>query len=334
VPHTELNLGKTPGRALNMAQVAMMNGIAQHTPPPVPSAKTFFSLPDDHEEGPPNHETTIEALYTLRGEEPPTPTLVGPISHTQYDRLRYLYLTEYAVGMDQLFETTWYTRHGIDTLLQNQHYCDAFVGMLKLFEDTRANDYDSMRLLPLTEARMIWRLICMPRQQAWTLHEPLIDEVTQRLDIFESLLTGKEIATPPQPSQAQNNTIDYRRNLFWRDLGHLTSLLRKTRTSPSTTLAAASEALSRLRNLLDGIESRDVLYSLAAVRLYGPGNKGEMLQRQDEAKVGSEQHSREGERLAVAKKFVEDQAAGKGTNQVVQRCCAMAVRSWREMELW
>jgi len=239
------------------------------------------------------------------------------------------------MGMDQLLETTWYARHGLDILLQNQHYCDAFVGMLKLFEDTKANDYDSMRLLPLTESRMIWRLMCMPRQQAWTLNEPLIDEVTRRLDIFESLLTGKEITTPPPSNvQPQNNSNDYRLNLFWRDLGNLTTLLRKTRTSPATSLTAASEALYRLRNLLDGNEARDVLYSIATVRLYGPGTRGEVVQREDEVKVGGDLQSQEKERFAVAKKFVEDQAAGKGTTQVVQRCCAMAVRSWREMEIW
>lgn len=92
--------------------------------------------------------------------------------------------------------------------------------------------------------------------------------------------------------------------------------------------------LSRLRNQLRGLESRDVLYSIAAVRQYGPRTKGEVLQRGTDVAVGGELQEDERGRFAVAKKFVEDEAAGKGTNQVVQRACGMAVRSWTALQLW
>ena len=33
-------------------------------------------------------------------------------------------------------------------------------------------------------------------------------------------------------------------------------------------------------------------------------------------------------KLHVAKTFIESEAGGKGTNQVIQRVCGMAIRSW------
>jgi len=322
-----------------MAQMTMAHDPIRIDTSQLPQAHTFFAVPEEHEggqDGTSHREITIESLYMLRGEEPPTPQLLVPITPTQHDRMCYLYMNEYAAGMDSLFETTWYTQQGLEHLLQNQRYCIAFVGMLKLFEETKSDNYDQMRLLPLTESRMIWWLMTMPRSLAWTLNEPLLEEVTQRLDIFESLLTGKEYKPPPNQPQIrpQNGTLDYQRQLFWRELSNLASthLIRKTVTNTPT--AAATEVLSRLRNLLCGLESRDVLYSIAAVRHYGPHTKGEVLQRGSDVAVGGNLKEDERGRFAVAKKFVEDEAAGKGTNQVVQRACGMAVRSWTALQLW
>lgn len=284
---------------------------------------------------------TVESLYMLRGEEPPTPQLLVPISPTQHDRMTYLYLHEYARGIDTLLETSWFSSSaGLDALLANSRYCEAFVGMLKLFEDTKSDNYDQMRLLPLTESRMIWRLMRMARAQALSGQTPSqpssLEDAIKRLEVLECLLTGKEYIPPAYqpPILPQHGTQEYRRQLFWRDLGACVSgePPEAAHYLPSTSQRA--EALTRLRGLLDGQENRDVLFSIATVRHLGPRTKGEVNQQPGTVQVGGQLDEDEKARFAVAKKFVEDEASGKGTTQVVQRVCGMAVRSWSALELW
>jgi len=319
-----------------MAQVATPGPPSSIFHPNPESA--FLDLPDDPNtdpNAPPHRSITVESLYTVRGEEPPTPQLTAPITPPQYDRLRYLYLNEYALGLGALLETRWYTHNGLECLLANANHCSAFVGMLKLFEDTKSDNYDQMRLLPLTESRMIWRLMCMPRAQAWALiHEPIMDEVIRRLDVFESLLTGKAYTSPSNQMaiQPQYGTPEYRRQTYWRELS---TFVANTKTSGQAVEGtSALEALNRMRQLLDGMENRDVLYSLAVVRHYGPKTKGEVNQERGGVEVGGQLSEEEKATFAVAKKYVEDEAAGKGTSQVMQRVCGMAVRSWAALELW
>lgn len=299
---------------------------------------TFLDLPDDpnaDRNAPPHRSITVDSLFTVGGEEPQIPQLTTPIAPAQYDRIRYLYLNEYAPGLDALLETRWYTQAGLECLLANPNHCAAFVGMLKLFEDTKSDNYDQMRLLPLTESRMIWHLMCMPRAQSWALiHEPIMDEVMRRLDVFESLLTGKPYSTPSSEGLPllQPGTREYRQQTYWRELSSFVAYT-KTSVQPAQEKTGL-QALIRMRQLLDGMENRDVLYSLAVVRHYGPRTKGKVNQEHGGVEVGGQLNEEEKAAFAVAKKYVEDEAAGKGTSQVMQRVCGMAVRSWAAMELW
>lgn len=83
--------------------------------------------------------------------------------------------------------------------------------------------------------------------------------------------------------------------------------------------------------LLDMVENRDVLFSMAVVRRYGPSYETVTENGGSHDRDGSAARDELIGKLRVAKKFLEDEAAGKGTNQVVQRLCGMAVRSWASM---
>ena len=72
--------------------------------------------------------------------------------------------------------------------------------------------------------------------------------------------------------------------------------------------------------VLDGLENRDVLYSMAVLRHLGPRHLQPLARGEP---PGVYPHERA--QVAVAKKFVEDQASGWGTTQVVQRVAGMVL---------
>jgi len=82
--------------------------------------------------------------------------------------------------------------------------------------------------------------------------------------------------------------------------------------------------LSALRNLLDGRENRDVLYSIAVVRAIG--QRVSEYAETDQPLHLDEQDARS--KLAVAKRFVKDEANGNGTTNVIRRLCEVATQSW------
>lgn len=235
-------------------------------------------------------------------------------------QVKYLFTNEYAKGVDHFLETTWYANEGLDRLLADTRMCEMFAGMLELFHTTKSDNYETMRLLPLTESRFTWMLMCLSRhnlnpsstssaETTTQRPDPQLTTAVDRLSIFEHLITGRTLPTNPiattTPFHLPSDPT-HRRHQFWRELGHHVTI------APSD-LAELDASLSRMRLLLDMIENRDVLYSMAIVRRF-EGVRG----------LGEE----DGGKLVVARKFIEDEAAGKGTTQVVQRLCGMAVRSW------
>lgn len=271
----------------------------------------------------------VEDLYMIGGVDPPTPKPMEAITPEVYKHVEYVYMTEYAKGFDQVLETTWYNSRG---LLGDTEQTEMFAGMLERIRNVKENDYDAMRMLPSTEAKAVWSLMTIPRRllqksttgafpsRAVSNDDELV-EVNNRVAILEKLLTGQVLEVNPLPPQPTPTGHTGRQRKFWHLLGQFVSI------PPTEGLQVAESVLSQIRQVLDELEGRDVLYSIAIVRhigaqvvdfpavldgpYHGPGNAIE-----------------EKTKLRVAKKFIEDEAAGKGTTQVIQRLCGMAVRSW------
>jgi len=275
----------------------------------------------------------------IGGTNPPTPKISHPITPETYKEMKLLYTREYARGIDQILETTWYTENGLEHLLQDYKLCQMFADMLELFRTVAGKDYEAMRMLPSTESCLIWSLMCLPRtigarreaSDTGGLHRDApLDLICSRLDVMEHLITGQYLDTNPLPhtrtvSAQHNSTILETQHVFWSKLGRFVSLADHEQDMSNYVVdqqRQLDEILAVLRRVLQGKENRDVLYSMAVVRHLSARTAGI-----------TQSHStgitdRDRVKLEVARKFLEDQAAGKGTTQVVQRLCGMAVRSW------
>jgi hypothetical protein len=119
--------------------------------------------------------------------------------------------------------------------------------------------------------------------------------------------------------QAANQKFNERG--FWHSLGRLVSL----RDDTPSVQKDIDDTLLALRNNLAMLENRDVIYSLAIGRHIG----GRMPDFQPPRQVvpTTNDPNDPGVKLRVAHQFVETEDA-KGTNQVIQRVCSMAIRGW------
>lgn len=155
-----------------------------------------------------------------------------------------------------------------------------------------------------------------------------VHDASKRLDIIEHLVSGQFLTSEPltNPESAQNGTVfdeqlKFREREFWRLMNKFLTI----RDDEACSAKDIDDTLAGCRSLLDRRENRDVIYSIAIARHLGQ-RTAEFPDNLQQPTSNDEQDARA--RLYVAKKFIEDEATGKGTNQVIQRICGMAVRSW------
>ena len=182
---------------------------------------------------------------------------------------------------------------------------------------------------------MVWAMIGMCRQVASNL--PIdeqdakegVHDAAKRMEIFENLVTGEYLDPSSAPSQVPeesngtflNDQLKTRERDFWR-LVHTFLTIRDDEASSAKEI---DDTLTSCRSLLDSRENRDVIYSVMVARHVG-ARISEFPDNLQQPVNNDEDNSRT--KVFVAKKFIEDESNGKGTNQVVQRLCGMAHRSW------
>ena len=284
------------------------------------------------------------ALHNITPSQPPPRT--EPLPSDLLDEVKNIYEREYAPGLDRLLETTWYTTTGLTRLPHYTHLCEEVDYVLSEMRRVQSEDREGQRRLESAETKLIWDLACMCRMAAPAGFSPTsrdpedqakLAEVQLRLGIVEGLLcstnpTGRatngavDFRQPTAYPEPKTNQIVYFSREFWRCLGLYVSLPADD-SSPAT-LRSAEQALSTLRGILQMLENRDVLYSIAVARHFGSRlpefpDQGPQAWNNDDSDVKT--------KVAIAKRFCEDESGGKGTTQVVQRMCGMAVRSW---SLW
>lgn len=189
------------------------------------------------------------------------------------------------------------------------------------------------------EASVVWSMMGLCRQVANTpiatngqaSHPDVNDDVkdaSARLEVFEKLISGEYL--DPEPVLKMENTtngtafeeqLKYREREFWR----LVNTFLTIRDDEASSAKEIDDTLGSCRSLLDSRENRDVIYSIAIARHVGQ-RMAEFPNNLQQPASNDEQDART--KLFVAKKFIEDEANGKGTNQVIQRLCGMAMRSW------
>ena len=289
--------------------------------------------------------TKIEQLLCLRNYTPPPPVPPAPVSTTQKDEIKEIWLSAYAPGIDKFLETRWFGMRGLNHLLENQRLCNQFLAMIDRFtaqqDPLDPNYHHKYCITQSLEATVIWAMMGMCRQvtsrvKSENESEEIdeldvkegVHEAAKRLEIFEVLVTGEYLDTEPGEKESDegsnasglNNQLKTRERRFW-------SLVHKFLTIRDDEASSAKEiddTLASCRQLLDSRENRDVIYSIMIARHVG-ARMAEFPNNLPQAESNDEADNRN--KLAVAKTFIEEQGV-RGTNQVVQRLCGMAVRSW------
>ena len=286
--------------------------------------------------------TKVDELLALRGVPPPsTAGVPKPIPTTTYDEIKSVYSNAYGPALDKFFETRWFQLRGLNHLLNDSHLCEQFAALIQRFaiETSHGQYFAATAATHSLEATVIWGMMALCRQVAHTPNPTNgqvnylevndgVHDAAKRFEIFEKLILGQYLETKPEPEPetTRNGTVfdeqlKARERDFWR---HLHTFLT-IHDDEASSAKEIDDTLASCRLLLDSKENRDVLYSIVIARHLGqrvsefPNN----LQQ-----PASNEENEEKAKLYVAKSFIESEAGGKGTNQVIQRVCGMAVRSW------
>lgn len=278
---------------------------------------------------------TVSDLLNQLGHAPPVLPPYSEVTQSILDEIKHLFFSIYAPGLENFLESKWFSTKGHIRLLNEKSIIEQFTGLLQQFAKATPGDPKEYAYTAAIEARVVWALATMVKQMAAELNGvkneyktglvPAVDdpiEAGHRLQVFEALLNGQVASanalTQPVPGSTDHHRL--RELEFWFTLGNFVCLPFEENAS----IKEIDDTLSALRNLLDGRENRDVLYSIAVVRALGQRvseyNDSDAPLHFDESDNKS--------KLLVAKKFVADEGSGSGTTNVIRRLCELATRSW------
>jgi len=187
------------------------------------------------------------------------------------------------------------------------------------------------------EARLIWHMLSICRSEsastngtngttssdAETMDLSLL-EVRARLDILEALLTNQvlksnpvsELPYPADIVEAKRHELE-----FWKQLGNFVLHADNDSAPPG----AVDDALHILRQVLQQIEARDVLYSIAIAR--HTGAKTPNFPQNIPPPPPNQDPENDLTKLDIAMRFLSHEARAS-QQQVIARICDMAQHSW------
>lgn len=244
-----------------------------------------------------------------------------------------LFSRDYAVHMDRCIETNWYTTKGLNRLMHDHATLELFAFFVSKIRVNQ--DYENQRRTTSLEAKLVWRLLSLPRQPSYATngtngtseHETdlLQKEAALRVDVLEALLTYQvlpynplaELIYDPQFPALKQYEVD-----FWRHLGTFVTF-RDIDEESNRNIEAT---LGACRNILGMIEGRDVIYSMMIARHYG-GRFPDLPENISQQPYPPDQED-DRSKMLVAKKFLEDESQGRGMSQVIFRLAGMAIQSW------
>ncbi|KAI2611916.1 hypothetical protein GGR54DRAFT_632720 [Hypoxylon sp. NC1633] len=279
----------------------------------------------------PARKMKVHELVGMSGAVPPA--LDSPLTSEKLAEVRDLYDQVYAPGLEKFFETDWYTKpQGIGALVSNAAVNEMLAGFLQSMAKTDPNDVAGMQYSANLEFRVVWDLAALVYTSDYKVNVgdylPSSDdgsEARNRVVVFEALLSGdyleRNLLHPP-PANADIRLHRNREFKFWFLLAEFLRLIDQ----PSLDIASQREyILGQMRELLDGRENRDVLYSLAVIRALGPNFPPDFESTLPPHLDESDPKNK----LAVARKFIQDESqVTGGTTNVVRRFAELAVRAF------
>lgn len=276
----------------------------------------------------------VDELIALGGPAPPPPA--APPTREKLDEITNIYYDIYMTGLKEFFETTWYsfTPQGpnpISILHNNKTLMDLLTSFLDSLASIKSNDPSEMVMTGHLETRIVWALTTLVYTTPASINPPKDEplppndatETRNRVAVFETLLSGGLLVRNPcMPPPKTGDPHRVREYEFWH---WLAEYLRLQDTPQSNMAAQREQALARLRNLLDGRENRDVLYSMVILRelspQFPPGYESTLPKHLDETDPRS--------KLAVAAQFIRTEAlVSGGTTNVVRRFAELAAKAF------
>ncbi|KAJ3577356.1 hypothetical protein NPX13_g3211 [Xylaria arbuscula] len=274
----------------------------------------------------------VQELVALGSAAPPP--IDGPLSQDKLIEVYDLYEQVYAPGLEKFFESDWYLKpYGPSALASNPRVQEVVAAFLQSLSTSTTNDVAGMSYSANLEFRVVWELAILVYSVEYKVNmshglPPTDDgnEVRNRVAVFETLLAGDFLDHNPlrPPLENPDNSV-YHRNRelrFWHSLAEF--LLVKDQPNMDVT-PQRDHILAQLRELLDGRENRDVLYSLTVMRTlthkFPPDFESTLPPHLDESDPKS--------KLAVARKFILDEArVTGGTTNVVRRFAELGQRAF------
>ncbi|KAI2609327.1 uncharacterized protein GGS25DRAFT_484199 [Hypoxylon fragiforme] len=273
----------------------------------------------------------VHELVGMSGTVPPA--LDSPLTSERLAEVRDLYDQVYAPGLEKFFETEWYTKpQGVSALISNAAVNEMLAGFLQSMAKTDANDVAGMQYSANLEFRVVWDLASLVYTSEYKVNvgdrlPPSDDgsEARNRVSVFEALLSGDYLDQNPLHPPPANSDIRLHRIREFKFWYWLAEFLRLVDQPGMDMLRQRDYFLGQMRELLDGRENRDVLYSLAVIRAlapnFPPDFESTLPPHLDESDPKN--------KLAVARKFVQDESqVTGGTTNVVRRFAELAVRAF------
>ncbi|GAD94587.1 C6 finger domain protein, putative [Paecilomyces variotii No. 5] len=281
-------------------------------------------------------QVKIADLLALRGVPPPPPHPIVPIQQARLDEIQAVFLATYAPAIDKFLETRWFQDKALSQLLTNAQLMAEYSALIDAFNDRNLGDPAVLSRVESFEASVVWQSMCLCRNLANRMNgsasqDPELITAAKRLNVFEALVTGEYLEINPltqpmvqqPPPNATSLTLQLHQRAvdFWSAVGHFLTL----HDDEASSAKEIDDTLARCRTLLDTYENRDVIYSIAIARHLGQ-RWADFPRSVPQPTTTDEKDA--GAKLFVAQKFLEQEAAGKGTTQVIKRICGMVVRSW------
>jgi white-opaque regulator 2 len=277
----------------------------------------------------------VEALFWENGK-PPFDVLPDQesLSTAALKDVNVLYTNDFAPGFDGLLDVKWYSTHGIEGVLKDQELCKLIITLIKHYEHVQQahgdpdTEFDNQNRMKALECKVVWRLLCLVRVGSSdnangdsdnARHERA--EAMSRLEVIEALLTNQTLLYNPLLNLKYDALITPEKRKeteFWQLVGQYLTLPLGNEISLWT-------VLMEIRDLLDGAENRDVIYSGLISRYFCDRIIGFPDNFQKNNLAGEEDPVN---KAHIAKSFLKLQAEFQGTNHPIQRICHMAVTSW------
>ncbi|BCS24434.1 putative C6 finger domain protein [Aspergillus puulaauensis] len=280
-------------------------------------------------------QVQISDLLALRGIPPPPPHPITALPPNRLEEIQAVFLATYAPAIDRFFETRWFSEKALSHLLANAQLMAEYSALIEAFNDRNLSDPNVLARLESFEASIVWSTITLCRHVMNVSNGSQQDydllATSKRLDVIEAMITGDHLdsnplaqfptrepaANPPSlPDQLTQRQLD-----FWSAIGYFLTL----HDNEASAAKEIDDTLGRSRTLLDTFENRDVIYSIAIARHLGQ-RWADFPHSFPQPITTNEKDA--GAKLYVAQKFLEQEAGGKGTTQVIKRLCGMVVRSW------